>query len=106
MKEKYIFTNCIATFLFDQSFKVAEKIENKDVKNFSEWLESEKKLIQKHSKDKLYLIGFKKEKLQNVIISQDPQKLSKILDYFKTSEFFKKLYEINLQETKQKVKAA
>jgi len=106
MGDKYLFTNCIATFLFDSDFKIAEKVENDEVKDYSEWLESEKKLMHKHSKDKIFYIGFKKEKLQGAVMSQDPQKLSRILDFFKKNEFFKSFHEINLLETKMKVRAA
>ncbi len=64
----------------------------------NEWLEEEKELITKHKKDKIYFLGFKKEKIEGVVFTQDIRKLGK------AAADLSMLHEITLQVTKKKIK--
>jgi nucleolar protein 56 len=108
--EKYLFSNCLGVFVFDESFSVIDRTElaeeDLDKLEHNAWIEKERHLIEKYSKNKLYFIGFKKEKQSGIILSQDPKKMSRILEYFAKSEFLNEMYAVILKRTKQKVKAS
>ncbi len=102
MSEKYLISNFLGTFVFDEQFNVVERIENNS-NNCAEWLEEEKKLIKKY-KDKLFYIGYKKDKIDGIKLSNDTKKLKAISDYFRQN--FVDFYTVNLELTKKKVKAS
>ncbi len=101
-----IYSNYNGTYAFDENFRIIEYIsfgkntlERLQALERNEWLEEEKELIRKHSKDKTYFLGFKNEKLQGVVLSQDINKLEKAAD-----KSMKGLHETSLQMTKLKIK--
>lgn len=99
----YIHTNITGTYVFDANFKVIERIRFKDLpKDFFEWLEPEKRLVKRLKSGKLFYVGFKKEKLNGIKLTQDPKKVEMIADYFKknVNEFFLP----NLELTKKAIK--
>ena len=77
MKKGYIFSNAIGTFLFDENYREVKKKEItekelEDIEN-GKWIKQEKELIKLFSKKKLYYIGYKAEKLENIIITQEEE---------------------------------
>ena len=80
MAGKYIFSNLIGCFVFDEEFKVVEK--SKD----------EKSIVKKYSDAE--------------IINKDSKNLNKALDFFKDKKYFSEFYEKNLLLTKRALKEA
>ena len=79
MEDRFIFTNCIGTFLFENG-KVSEKISfsepsaaNKILQNGG-WTEEEKKLAAK-ANGKILFLGIKNRKPENVVFTNDVRKL-------------------------------
>ncbi|MBI2134239.1 hypothetical protein HYU11_06200 [Candidatus Woesearchaeota archaeon] len=99
-----IYTSCSAVYAFDEGMKLVDKkpfaperlaeLEN------NEWLQEEKDLIQKHKKDKIYFLGFKKEKIEGVVFTQDIRKLEKA----SPETDFGKLRISAIHESKKKIK--
>ncbi len=104
MGEKYLISNALGTFVFDESFDVVETVQNKDISDYSSWLESEKMFINKYKDDKLFYIGNKETKLEGIRTSKDPKKLKALQEFFKKK--FDELYKLNLRLTKLKIKAS
>ncbi len=121
-KEIYVFSNCIGISLFDENFKVIETIgiSETDAVKISEgkWLDSEKEIIEnliekakKHlnhsgvaAEPEIYFIGFKNEKLEGVTITHEQKKLENALKHFKNKSFFSQFYDINLLQTKIRIR--
>ena len=82
------------SFQLNELIKVNEKLENQ------EWLEQEKSLAKKY-KDSIY-IGFKKDKIEGIKVSQDPKKIKFLAEYF--AKQTKKFKFVNMLVTKDKVK--
>lgn len=74
----------------------------------NEWLSEEKSLISKYAgKAKLYFLGFKNEKLNNVIVTQDINKLASVTEAIKENKDF--LYSLRtaaIRIAKKKVSAS
>ncbi|MDP2749817.1 MAG: hypothetical protein Q8O89_03220 [Nanoarchaeota archaeon] len=109
--EFYVFSNCLGVFVFDESFKVVDKTDispkDFDAISKSKWIETEKNFLEKLAKQKdskIFFAGFKSEKIENVEITYESDKLTNILKHFKSREFFTKFYDVNLLQTKLKVK--
>ncbi|MBW3021923.1 hypothetical protein KY328_03315 [Candidatus Woesearchaeota archaeon] len=98
---KYIHTNITGTFVFDNNFKLIEKIPLKDTNiDFLDWLDSEKRLVKKYKK--LIYIGFKKQDIKDIEITQDLKKLARLSEFFKKN--IKEFFRPNLELTKRAVK--
>jgi nucleolar protein 56 len=81
---KYIFTNIIGSFVFDEQLNVVEKI----ILNEGDIAEDiEKKLSEKHK-----------------AIIPETKQLRKILEFFKKDEFFRQFYKRNILFTKKQIK--
>ncbi|MDO8740055.1 MAG: NOP5/NOP56 family protein [Candidatus Woesearchaeota archaeon] len=104
--ETIIYTSCIGAFAFDQNFNLVDKLEFEDIKNidFSEWLNEEKNLIKKYSKNKVFFLGLKKEKMPNVILTQDIRKLEAVSEFLMKNNYSGRIREICINRTKEKVK--
>ncbi len=103
MSDMYLITNFKGTFVFDEEFKVVDKIEY-EAQDSSIWTKEEKKLIAKYENDNLFYVGHKQEKFKDVKISKDSKKLKNMAEYFVKD--IKDFFEENLKLTKQKVKAS
>ncbi len=103
MGVKYIYSNCLGVLILNPDFSIVEtvKISNLD-QDFTEWLDEEKEAVKKYSKDELFYLGNKKEKLQGIKLTQDPKKISALVNFLKTKR--EELYNINLLQTKIKVR--
>ncbi|MBI2142255.1 hypothetical protein HYU15_02055 [Candidatus Woesearchaeota archaeon] len=105
-----IYPNHSGVYLFDGNMNLVEKrlfskdklIEKCLALEKNEWLEEEKELIEKHKGEKIFLLGFKKEKLQNVVLTQDLAKLQKAFDAARPET----LHENSIEITKKKLKNA
>ncbi|MEA3429858.1 MAG: NOP5/NOP56 family protein [Nanoarchaeota archaeon] len=100
----FIHSNITGTYVFDEDFKVVERIKINLKDNFLEWVDNEKQLITKYKGKNLFYIGNKNEKLEGIKLTQDPKKLQRLTKYFKDNikEFFKP----NIKLTKKAVKEA
>ena len=89
MTAKYIFSNLIGSFVFDENFKVVDKIlfKNLEYKNKNKF---EEKLKNKY-KD---------------IKALEENQLKKILLFFKNNRYFSDFYKKNLLLTKEKIKGS
>lgn len=80
MPDKFIYTNCIGTFLFSESHEVEDKLMFSDVIAASrkleqnEWTDEERRLVSSAG-GKILFLGFKKEKIGNVVFTNDLKKL-------------------------------
>jgi len=81
MAEKFVYSNCIGTFLFSESSEITDKklfsdviAANKKLEN-NEWTEEEKQLI---SGEKVLFLGIKNTKLENVVFTNDLRKLEAV----------------------------
>lgn len=102
----YLYSSCFGSFLFDDSFNIADKTLFSDVLKSNsllekgEWLPEEEQLIKKHSPK--FFIGMKKEKKPGIELTQDSQKLSLVAAALKSS--IQSIYNANLLITKHKLK--
>ena len=78
MGGKYIFTNILGSFVFDQNFKLVE-------------ISSEKELL---------------EKYKNVKKPEQGKELTNILEFFRDKKYFNEFYEKNKNFTKKDVKGS
>ncbi len=101
---KIIHSDWTASFVFDEKMNIIEKLPFKNPKDnqleSNEWLEEELELIKKHNQDKLFYLGFKKEKIPGVTFTQDINKLEKVA---KSQEL---LHKESIRITKKKIKAS
>jgi len=81
MAEKFVYSNCIGTFLFSESSEITDKklfsdviAANKKLEN-NEWTEEEKQLV---SGQKILFLGIKNTKLENVVFTNDLRKLEAV----------------------------
>ena len=86
---KYLFSNLIGSFVFDEHFKVVDKILFKDIKQFENKSQFEEKLKNKH---------------RDVNVTIEENQLKKILLFFKNNKYFNDFYKKNLLLTKEKIK--
>lgn len=86
---KYIFSNLIGSFVFDEKIKVVEKILFDDINQY---------IGKKVTEDKL------KSKNKDAVIEFDEKILIKILDFFKDNKYYSDFYKKNLELTKQKIR--
>ncbi|MBN2454331.1 hypothetical protein JXB11_02185 [Candidatus Woesearchaeota archaeon] len=95
---KYLYSNCIASYVFDDNFRLIEQVslQNAAALEMNEWLEEEKSLLKKH-KGQLIFLGFKKEALARTL--QDVRKL----DAITSKEDFTKYKEKITAVTKAKI---
>ena len=82
MAEKFVYSNCIGTFVFDENGKISDKTLFHDViaanskLEKSEWLEEEKNAVKKHAgSGKVLFLGSKNEKHENATFTNDIRKL-------------------------------
>ena len=107
---KYLYSNCLGSFVFDEEFRPLDKrmfskeelLQNENPLEKNEWLDSEREFIRKYSGDKIFFIGFKKEKIGNVITTQDPKKLARVSEL--SISQFEKTRNASILITKQKIK--
>ncbi|MBL7054393.1 hypothetical protein ISS05_01395 [Candidatus Woesearchaeota archaeon] len=85
---KYIFSNLVGSFAFDEKFKVVDKILFKNLSEYKNKDKSEKRLINKYKDAK----------------KADENQLKKILLFFKNNQYFNEFYKKNLLLTKEKIK--
>jgi len=105
MGVKFIFSNCLGVLVLNPDFSLVEAVKIKDLDaDFSEWFDEEKQLVSKYSGDDLVYLGFKKEKLQGIRLSQDSDKISKLIGFLRSRR--NELYSINLQRTKVGVRGS
>ncbi len=108
-----IYPNHSGVYLFDGNMNLIEKrlfsknelIEKCLALERNEWLEEEKELIEligNRKGEKAFLLGFKKEKLQNVVLTQDLAKLQKASE----AAGLETLHENSIEITKKKLKNA
>ena len=88
---KYIFSNLISSFVFDENFKVVDKILFKDIKQFENKNQFENKL---------------KNKYKDAKVTIEEHQLKKILLFFKNNRYFSDFYKKNLLLTKEKIKGS
>ena len=88
---KYLFSNLIGSFVFDEHFKVVDKILFKDIKQFENKSQFEEKLKNKH---------------RDVNVTIEENQLKKILLFFKNNKYFNDFYKKNLLLTKEKIKGS
>lgn len=80
MADRFIYSSCIGTFLFSESYEISEKIFFSDVISAnrkleqSEWTDEERKLVSSAG-GKILFLGFKKEKINGVVFTSDLKKL-------------------------------
>ena len=102
MGDKYIFSNCLGVLVLNPDFSLVETIKIADLtKDFTDWLDEEKETVKKYSKDELFYLGNKKEKLKGIKLTQDPKKIEQLIKFLKTKK--QDLFKINLQNTKIKI---
>ncbi len=87
---KYVFSNVIGSFVFDEKFKLADKVLFKDLSQYKNKKNSEEKLKNKYKDIK----GISEEQL------------SKILQFFKNNKYFTDFYKKNLALTKEGIRDA
>jgi len=88
MIKKYVFTNVIGSFVFDENIKLVESVKYRDATEFENRHSSEKKLKIKFSD-----------------INETPSEILKsILHYFKNEKFKKDFHDQNIKVAKDKVK--
>ena len=87
---KFIFSNVIGTFVFDEKYKLADGLLFKDIKQYKNKKEYEEKLMQKH----------------NDLTVPEDNDLYNILLFFKNKKYFSQLYKKNLDITKNSIKAS
>ncbi|MBI2574879.1 hypothetical protein HYV82_03270, partial [Candidatus Woesearchaeota archaeon] len=108
-----IYPNHSGIYLFDSNMNLIDKrlfsknelTEKCLALEKNEWLEEEKELIERignHKGEKIFLLGFKKEKLQNVVLTQDLVKLQKASE----AAGLENLHENSIEITKKKLKNA
>ncbi|MBI3033980.1 hypothetical protein HYY72_02375 [Candidatus Woesearchaeota archaeon] len=80
-----IYSNIAGVYVYDQEKNLIDELLF-DEKNITkkchgmesnEWLDEELEMIRKHHKDKTYFLGFKNEKIEGVVFTQDIQKLER-----------------------------
>ncbi len=107
MPDKFVYTSCIGTFLFSESYEIAEKILFPDVVaanrklEQNEWTDEEKKLISSAG-GKILFLGFKKEKISGVVFTNDLKKLEAASRQLKPHEG--KIFAAIIRIAKSKVK--
>ena len=87
---KFIFSNVIGSFVFDESYKLVDGLLFKDIEQYKNKKEYEEKLRQKHG---------------NLTLPQEKE-LYNILLFFKNKKYFSQLYKKNLDITKNSIKAS
>lgn len=89
--------------MLDSSFKLVEKIDIKDAEqDFSNWLDEEKKVIDKYKKNELFYLGYKPEKLEGIKLTQDPKKIRGLIDFLK--QYKERIRTRDISFTKKRVK--
>lgn len=88
MRNKYIFSNLIGTFVFNEHFNIIKSIMFRNIEDYNNREKYEKELSKKY-KD---------------LIQPEEQELKRILAFFKKKEYFKEFYNTNLILTKKLVK--
>ena len=87
---KFIFSNVIGSFVFDESYKLVDGLLFKDIEQYKNKKEYQEKLAQKHN---------------NLTTLQDKD-LYNILLFFKNKKYFSQFYKKNLEITKNSIKAS
>jgi|TARA_Y100000310_G_scaffold173732_1_gene173871 nucleolar protein 56 len=85
---KFIFSNIIGSFVFDENYKLVDGLLFKDIAQYGDKEEYEKKLIQKHK-------GITKPK---------SNELYDILLFFKNKKYFSHFYNKNIELTKNSIR--
>jgi len=90
MHNKYIFTNVIGTFVFNEHFSLLDKRLFKNSEQYKDKTEVEKEFLKKYKNLK----------------KPEGKELVRVLEFFKKKEWFKGFYEGNLKVTKEAIKAS
>ncbi|MCH8859998.1 MAG: hypothetical protein IH843_02460 [Thaumarchaeota archaeon] len=85
---KFIFSNVIGSFVFDESYKLVDGLLFKDIEQYKNKKEYQEKLAQKHN---------------NLTTLQDKD-LYNILLFFKNKKYFPQFHNKNIEFTKNSVK--
>ncbi len=88
MHKKYIFSNIIGTFIFNEHFNPINKILFRNIDDYKNKEKFEASLLNKYKN----------------LTKPEPQELKRILEFFKNETFFNDFYEKNLLLTKKKIK--
>ncbi len=88
MRNKYIFSNIIGTFIFNEHFKIIKSIMFKDNEQYKRKEKSEKEFLKKYPDLK----------------QPNEKQLKRILNYFKSNEFHKEFRKKNIEISKKLVK--
>jgi nucleolar protein 56 len=105
MGVKLVFSNCLGVLVFNPDFSLVETVKVKDLSvDFTQWLSEEKQVVSKYSGDDLFYLGFKKEKLDGIKLSQDPDRISRLINFLRSRR--DELHSINLQRTKVGVRGS
>ncbi len=87
---KYLYTNILGSFIFDNQFNLVEQIKFKSVKDYERQDKTEAKLKKKYRDWK----------------EIPEKKKDMITDFFRDRKYFSDFYQMNLKLTKQKIKRA
>ena len=87
---KYIFSNVLGSFVFDERFNLDDSILFKDLKDFENKKQYEETLLKKHKQVK----------------KPDNNEIKKILSFFKDKQYFSGFSSKNLLLTKQQIRAS
>lgn len=105
MGVKFVFSNCLGVLVFSPDFSLVEAVKIKDLgADFTSWLDEERQVVKKFGSDELFYLGFKREKLAGIKLSEDPAKISGLIDYLRSRR--DELYSVNLQRTKLGVRGS
>src|SRR3989338_6393095 len=85
---KFIFTNMLGSFVFDENCSVIDQALFKDIDQYKNKKQYQEKLIQKHKG----------------LAEPDDRQLFKILSFFKNREYFSEFHKKNLELTKKSIK--
>lgn len=88
MHQKYIFSNLIGTFVFNEHFKMADRVMFRNIDDYDKREKHEKQLAKKYKNIK----------------KPEGNELFRILESFKKKEFFNDFYRKNLLLTRKKIK--
>jgi len=90
MLNRYVHSTIFGTFVFNEQFKVLEKVMFSNSEQYNKREETEKKLEKKH----------------NATTKLDEKTQSKILEHFRNSNYYKSFYDSNLESSKQELRKA
>ena len=103
--QAYLYSSCFASLVFDENFKLVDKVLFSDILKSNsllekgEWLPEEEQLVKKHSPK--YYIGIKKQK-NGIELTQDSQKLALLTAALKND--IPDIFAANILITKNKLK--